>query len=230
MEKKRIYAAMTGDIVKSTSLKGSDFDDLRTELLNAVDDVKRWKKGIMHGKAEFFRGDAWQMLISDPAMALRIGVYLRSRIISFGKADTRFSIGLGTVENLSRGRVSLSTGEAFILSGRGLDDLTQYSRITIECPKSVGPLAEWLAVVGQLCDSLISGWTRRQAEIVARALDPKELKQEEIAESLSSAVSRQAVTKALDSANWVAVRAAIRVFEKTDWSLVLSGKRSDPET
>ena len=37
--------------------------------------------------------------------------------------------------------------------------------MAITIPDSVGPLAEWLPVVGNLCDSLIRRWTQRQAEI-----------------------------------------------------------------
>ena len=220
VDKNEVYAVITGDIVKSTSLDTEDFESLRENLHDWVAVAKKWKRGVVRGKAEFTRGDSWQLLLADASMALRIGTLIRAGLIAKG-ADTRFSIGVGGADSISTKRVSLSTGEAFVLSGRGLDEMNIYSNVTIQCPDSVGPLANWLPVVGQLCDSLMSSWTGRQAEIITFALNPKEPKQDEIADSLNPPISRQAVTKALDGANWNSMRSAIRAFEKTDWNAVL---------
>ena len=221
MKDSQIYAVITGDIVKSTSLSSDELDSVRETLHEWVAVAKRWKRGIIKGRAEFFRGDAWQLLLPDASMALRVGVLLRAGLISQGTADTRFSIGIGGAEKISTKRVSLSTGEAFVLSGHGLDGMNQYSKVTIRVPESVGGLVEWLPVVGQLCDVVMSGWTARQAEIITHAVNPKSPKQEEIAESLAPPISRQAVTKALDGANWNALQNVIRTFEKTNWQSAL---------
>lgn len=219
------YAVLTGDIIKSTALSQNDLEGVRAGVLNAVDEVKGWKRGLVKGKAEFFRGDTWQLLLTNPAIALRVGVFLRASLLAAGKADSRIAVGLGKVEKVSPSRVSLSTGEAFILSGHGLDRMTQYSRMTISVPKSAGAMSEWLPVVGHLCDALIGRWTERQAQIVCIAVNPREPKQEDIAEMLAPPISRQAVTKALDGADWNSVRATIRQFEATDWISLFQGKK-----
>ena len=216
-ENPKFYAVLTGDIVNSTALAPDELESVRGWLSDAIDEVKHWKRGLVRGNAEFFRGDAWQLLLAEPALALRTAVFLRASLLAEPRVDSRVSIGLGRVEKISRGRISLSTGEAFSLSGRALDQMTQYSRMTIEVPQSAGAMAAWFPVIAGLCDSLISQWTARQAEIVCLAITPGEQTQEEIAETLVPAVSRQAVTKALDSANWHSIRAAIRQFETTDW-------------
>lgn len=223
-EEAQCYAVLTGDIVKSTSLQQQDFEFVRSCLLDAVGQARNWKRGLVKGKAEFFRGDAWQLLLAHPATVLRVSVFLRASLLADGKADTRISIGLGEVEAMSASRISLSTGQAFVESGRGLDRMTQYSKMTIEVPKSTGVFSDWLPVVGALCDSLVSQWTQRQAEIICLAICPDEPTQEEIAERLSPPVSRQAVTKALDIANWHSVRSLIRLFEATDWAALLHEK------
>jgi hypothetical protein len=221
LQPQKTWAVITGDIVRSSSLSGNDLEQVRAQLLSAFMDVRGWGKRILRGRPDFFRGDAWQILLSDPGRALRVALYIRSQLISTGIADTRLSIGIGRVDALSRRRVSLSTGEAFTLSGRGLDRMSVDTGIAIECPQSAGPLTAWLAVTGQLCDSLVRGWTRRQASVVAFSLHPQELTQDEIAALLRPAVSRQSVTKTLDSANWDALRAAIGVFEATSWDEVV---------
>jgi hypothetical protein len=221
MNRQECYAVLTGDIINSTALPRTDLDLVRSSVHQAVDSVKNWRRGLVKGKAEFFRGDSWQLLLRKPEVALRVGVFLRSSLLARGKVDSRISIGLGRVENISPGRVSLSTGEAFVLSGHGLDHLTQYSNMTIEVPKSAGALSEWLPVVGHLCDSLIGEWTERQAEIVCVAVRPSELTHEKIAQQLTPPVSKQAVTKALSGANWHVVRESIHRFEKTAWQSIL---------
>lgn len=223
----KYYAVLTGDVIKSSRLPPDQLESVRSSLISAVDTARGWKRGLVRGKPEFFRGDAWQLLLTDPAMAMRVGIFLRASFLAGGLADSRIAIGLGEVEKISSGRVSLSTGQAFTIAGKALDNMTRYSRMTIEVPKSVGPLSDWLPVVGHLCDSLIGQWTRRQAEIVCAAVDPEEPDYEKIGQSLKPAVSKQAVAKGLSGANWYAIREAVRLFEKTSWETVLQTGGND---
>ena len=217
----KLYAVLTGDIVKSSRLSLRQLELVRSVLAGAVGVVRRWQQGLVKDKPDFFRGDAWQLLLTDPAWALRVGVYLRAALLAKGSADTRVSIGLGRVDKVSSSRISLSMGEAFTLSGHGLDNMTQYSRMTIEIPGVAGPLSGWLPVVGHLCDSLMGQWTPRQAEVVCVALDPSGPDHDRIANLLKPAVSKQAVAKALNGASWYAIREAARLFETTSWKAIL---------
>ncbi len=226
MNQNEYFAVLTGDIIKSSLLSKQDLDAVRSSLRSNVDVVKDWSRGLIYGKPEFFRGDAWQLLLKNPDLAMRVGVFLRASLRAEGKADSRISIGLGKAENISHRRISLSTGEAFLVSGYGLDEMTQYSNMTIEVPKATGLLCEWLPVVGHLCDSLINQWTKRQAEIVCIAVHPKELTHEKIAEKLQPIVSKQNVSNVLKAANWYVIREAIHKFEKIAWASVLKSNRA----
>jgi hypothetical protein len=226
MQQARYRAVLTGDIIRSRSLQPRQLESVRSSLTNAVDVVRQdWKRGLVKGRPEFFRGDGWQLLLTDPAMALRVAVFLRASLLAGGVADSRIAIGLGEGERISPKRVALSTGEAFVLSGRALDEMTQYSNMTIEIPQSAGPLSGWLPVVGHLCNSFIEQWTRRQAEIVCVAIDPREPDYEKVAHALKPAISKQAVAKGLGGANWHAIREAVRQFEETPWEAVLGPER-----
>ena len=182
--------------------------------------MRRWQRGLVRGKPEFF-GDGWQLLLTDPMMALRAGVFLRSSLLARGVADSRIAIGLGASKEAPSGRVTLATGQAFVLSGHALDEMTQYSRMTIEIPQSTGTLSYWLPVIGHLCDALIGQWTKRQAEIVCLAINPKGPDYEKVARSLKPAISKQAVAKALSGANWHVIRETIHRFEQTPWKALL---------
>jgi hypothetical protein len=218
MKEHKIYAVLTGDIVNSTKLEQAELEEVRNRLLDAVQDVKGWQSRLVKSKAEFFRGDSWQVLLEDPGQALRVAVFLRATLRAHGGADSRLSIGIGTVKKIVSNRVSLSTGEAFEVSGGALDKMTSLTGMTIAVPSPGGVLGRWLPVVGGLCDALIGQWTERQAETVRIAVLPERPSHEEIADRLNPSVSRQAVTKALNGANWHALREAIRAFENASWS------------
>lgn len=211
-----LYAVVMGDIIKSGRLSPEQLESVRSSLLAAIDQVTGWEPGLVKGQAEFFRGDAWQVLLTRPGHALRVAVFLRATLLAQGIADTRISIGIGSVEHVSSGRVSLSSGKAFALSGHGLDGMIRNVSMTIELSDEAGASGEWLQVIGHLCGAVIGGWTKRQAEIALLAVEPGEPTHEEIANMLHPPVSKQAVTKSLHGAHWYVVREAVR---KTECSL-----------
>lgn len=215
-----IFAVFTGDLVKSRRLSDERLDQARARLHAAADEVKRWKRGLVRGTPEFFRGDAWQMLLTEPKWALRAAVFLRASLLIGNLADTRVVIGMGTVDRVNPKRISLSMGQAFTRSGQELDKLTRYFRMSIAVPEEAGAIADWLTVVGHLCDMLIGHWTSRQAEIIRIALALDDPTQAQVAERLDPPVSKQAVTKALAGADWHGLRSALKQFEKTDWGKI----------
>lgn len=213
----RIYAVLTGDLVKSTKLSAEELDRVRVTATQAAGVVRGWREGLVEQDLEFFRGDSWQLLLTDPAMALRTAIYLRAVLRSAVDVDTRIAIGLGEVEAIDASRISLSTGEAFTLSGRALDQLPASKRMTISLPARVTQLGPWMPVVAELCDGLIAEWQRRQAEIVSLALSPAAPSQEEIAKNLKHPLTRQAVAKSLHGARLHVLNSAIMRFEGTEW-------------
>jgi hypothetical protein len=218
----RIYAVLTGDLVKSTKLSAEELERVRATTKTAATNVRGWRPGLMEHDLEFFRGDSWQLLLMDPAMALRAAIYLRSVLRSAVDVDTRIAIGLGSVEAIDSSRISLSTGEAFTLSGRALDQLPASKRMTISLPARASQLGPWMPVVAELCDGLIAEWQRRQAEIVSLALSPDAPSQEDIAKQLKHPLTQQAVAKSLQGARLPVVMRAISQFEATPWVEICS--------
>lgn len=213
----RVYAVLTGDLIKSTDLSPSELAAAREHLLKETRTIKSWDQGLVKSRSEFFRGDSWQLLLSDASKSLRAAFFLRASLLAHCKVATRISIGIGDVELIAPRRVSLSTGQAFTRSGIGLDHLTQ-SSMTIEFATENTLIADLFALVCRLCDSLSRDWTQRQAEIVSLALAPAEPTHEKIALQLSPPITKQAVTKTLNAAHWRDLHAAIRMFENTDWN------------
>lgn len=211
-------AVLTGDIIDSKALSAKRLERVRDTLVDAVGEIKRWQRGLVIGNADFFRGDAWQLALSNPALALRASVYLRAELRAYSDADSRISIGIGPANKISQRRISLSTGIAFELSGRRLDHMTSYSDLTIAATAKSGTFADWLPVVANLCDALIRQWTPRQSEIVSFACFPPDQRHEDIAARLSPPAARQTVSRALDGAQWRAISNTIDQFENTNWA------------
>lgn len=212
-----IFAVLAGDLVGSSGLSSEQLDHVRASLRLAADEVRGWKRGLVRGSPDFFRGDAWQMLLAEPKWALRAAVFLRASLIGGELADTRVVIGIGTVDSVNTTKISLSTGQAFTLAGEGLDGLTQHFRMSIELPKEASELAAWVSVVGRLCGMAMGHWTSRQAQIIRIALAPGGPTQAEIAERLDPPISKQAVAKSMAGADWHGLRLALKQFEATSW-------------
>ncbi len=211
----KTYAVLTGDLVKSRRLQSGDLERARRAVLEALEQLPQ--AGV-EGKAEFFRGDSWQALLSRPEQSLRAAIYVRAALrgldLPEARADSRVAIGIGPVGRIEPSRISLSTGEAFQRSGKALDELGATSRLAIAFPEGSVPVGPWVEVALGLVDRLVRGWKPRQAQAILVLLAKPGASHAEVAEQLDPPVTRQAVTKALAGAGWDAVEAAIALFEQ----------------
>lgn len=208
-------AVLTGDIVASQQLKATELARVRAVIQDASEHISLWSVDLLPYPTEFSRGDAWQLLLRDPAMALRASLWIRSALLSCCDVDTRIAIGLGEASTLAE-TLSQSSGSAFVRSGQMLDTMSR-ERLAIVLPPS-SEIASWVALTARLCDTLVGSWTQRQAELVHAVLPPQSPTQTVIAAKLSPPVSKQAVGKGLRAAHWGALSQALDVFEGTHWS------------
>jgi hypothetical protein len=215
-------AVLTGDIIRSTALSSERLQQARHIVLDAARGFEGRRPSGLGSGAEFFRGDAWQLVLSRPGGALRLALLIRARLRAEIGADTRIAIGIGGVEVIDPERTSLSLGEAFELSGRALDKMTGYFEMTAALPEAAGVPAQWLPAMAHLCSGLVGSWTRRQAEIVACALLLESPTHAQIAKALSPPVQKQSVTSILRGAHWRPLLEAIRAFEATDWAALVT--------
>ena len=215
-DKSRLYAVLTGDVVASKKV----FDEKRESvaaILQRVfpESISKYAHNV-HGEIDVFRGDSWQVLLSNPVHSLRVALLFRAGLISEG-IDTRVSIGIGTVDHVPEGRISSGVGEAFTRSGGGLDRLGRRTKmahpnrmhVSLSVDETIG---EMLGAIVRLIDSIATGWSTKQALAVRGAL--LGLSQEEIAASWPNVgITHQSVGKFLARASLPAVSAGIEVFE-----------------
>ncbi len=184
-----IYAVLTGDFVKSRGIASGQYDT----VLYQLEQLLVAQADTLGASYNFYRGDAFQILLPQPAEAVTLALYIRLTLISLGR-DCKISIGLGEVTNL-RQDVKSASGPAFTLSGNGLDNLPGGQRLAIFSQQQ--PLQQILAVPLQMADSMLSKLTARQAEALLLYFLTPGSSHENIAGELGT--SRENVTKLLNN-------------------------------
>lgn len=167
MGKNKIYAVITGDIVKSGKF-GSDREKALKILKEALNSLNKFKSKSIGGISDIFRGDSFQIVISEPNLALEIAIYLKARLLSNtikGKSiDARIAIGIGKIESLNKKNIQESDGEAFRLSGNALDNISKYRRFSIK--SSIDELNKQCEFISSSIDSITRRWSPEQAEAI----------------------------------------------------------------
>jgi hypothetical protein len=109
-------AVITGDIVNSTKQKNTRWQvQLKRVLREYGKENIDW---------EIKRGDSFQLRV-QPKTALSASLHIKAAIKQLSKnIDVRMSIGVGKEPYANKKKkISLCTGEPYILSGRGFDNL-----------------------------------------------------------------------------------------------------------
>ena len=213
----KIYAVLTGDLVKSSRLTNVESSGAMARLKRVAAAFAEQHPHSVVGRMDTFRHDSWQLLLENPVFAFRIAVFLRAALKlqsdASTKYDTRISIGIGKVELISKRRISDSRGPAFTCSGKGLD------AIESKCLALVAgddPSALWRMLergVVPLIDCVVSDWSPTESRAVFGAL--KGWTQEETAQNWPQRVksdkkpTRQAVGDSLLRAHWSTVDAVL---------------------
>jgi len=225
----RCYAVLTGDIVGSSRLPPAKRASLLRELTRASRAFQQALPEVLLSEIEVFRGDSWQVVLSQPSRSLRTGLFFRAFLkpaLGGRGTDARVAIGLGTLGLLPEGRPSLGDGEAFRLSGSALDRMPRSRRMSLAWAGEVDGLSlDAVNVVLELIDVVAKGWTERQANAVCGKL--LGWNQSKVARSwFRGKVSQQAIAQHLDRAGWNAIEAALELFERR--VAVFDGSRGQP--
>ncbi len=174
-----IGSVLTGDILHSMK-----YDlDMRSTIRDELDTIYRKLiqfgpyKAALPAPLQLFRGDGWQIPVIEPRQSLKIGITIRAMLRArFPKerVDTRISIGIGSIL-VHNDKFLVNDGEAFIISGRGLDAIPKRggSNLMLTVSPHLESLKEFPMAINPMLtalDNLIEGWTEKQANAVINAL------------------------------------------------------------
>lgn len=119
-----LAAVLTGDIVGSQSLSDQNYQRCISVLEQTIE-ICQERFGAV---GEVYRGDSFQLYTEKPEdsllMALVFRLALLSSVDTTEQLDARISIGVASTERLSS-KVVNSKGEAFVLSGRAIEQMAQ---------------------------------------------------------------------------------------------------------
>ena len=198
-------AVLTGDIIGSTRLAPEALEGAMRALGDAAHEIAGWA-----GTATRFtraRGDGWQMVLTEPRLSLRAALFLRASLRRTGKGmATRVSVAHGAGTIPETGDLNGANGAAFVLSGRGLDQMARGHELAL-----AGDMPGAAAAVGILADVQSRRWSVAQARVLALLFAPDAASQTEVAQGLG--MSRQAVAKLGAFRGQGAMLAAIEAWE-----------------
>lgn len=191
------YQVITADIVDSEQLSPEVFSKIR-EIIAHIEQLSA-------GKYEYFiRGDSIQIVLQTNALR---EVILLKTVLQFSLGvKIRASIGIGRINGLSE-RLSDSNGEAFTLSGRGLDLMKKESKYLTINVLDDDVKAEW-QIHAAVLDYFEASQTANQAIVIYWLLQNKT--QVEIAEI--AGISQPSVNKRIHSSGWKIIQQILQRY------------------
>lgn len=187
-------AVITGDIVDSQQLPSTQFQDV-IEALNTY--LTRLQTDYSFAY-DIFRGDSYQLVIpgagnaADIATRLLLFLKCRERPVS-----VRQCIGLGKPAQNRPASVKTAMGEAFTLSGRGLDGMKRPGLMVSTADAS---LNRQLDLVTKYFSNHLEKLTRVQAEVLLGYMEGHKPSHEQLADLLGK--TRSNVTRILNASQY----------------------------
>lgn len=197
-----IQAVLTGDIVNSTRLSSSKTGRL-TRQITAL---------FSKHKMEFYRGDSFQAYVKSPAEALRLALLCRTSAINISKdgkiiSDVRISIGIGNITGPVR-TLKTAQGEAFVLSGRKLDELLKTEqRLAISCSDALANAG--LQVIADYINSIFELMTAKQSEVIFELLHGQQ--QQAVAKKLKK--TKSSIHQRVTAGRWPEIEKLLQQYE-----------------
>lgn len=220
-------AALSADIVSSTSLSSEDLSNLRKELMNTI---SFFEKSLDPSGVNFWgrivKGDSIECYLRRVNWSLRIALALKLKTKFWvaplacseetKKQGLRFAIGAGTFKTVDRGN-DIMDGSPIYLSGREMQKGKKPSRrmmfLTEEdsfgAMRIINNLVIWL-------DDKVNGMTAKQCEAVYYML--LGLKRSELLEKLD--VKQSALSQRLTSVDWNKIENTIIDFEHLNFDML----------
>ncbi len=217
IEKNKYYAVLTGDIIKSSSLHYSTRRKLYNTIKSISDLLRIKYKQIIPYDIDIFRGDSWQLLITDPVFSLRIALLIRvllKILMENIMIDSRIAIGIGTIDFISEQNLSSSDGDAFRSSGLSLENNPKQFNLTFSISQPRYRIySDLFDIIIKLTDFHVNKSTLQQTRALYGALS-KLTQMQTVKNVFQNSITQQAVADHLNKAGWLYIKYALNFFEK----------------
>jgi hypothetical protein len=177
---------ITGDIISSREINSPD-----TWMAPLKELFEQF--GPYPAVWDIYRGDAFQLEITDPVEALWVALRIKALVKSKAGVGARMAIGIGNKE-YTASRITESNGDAFILSGERYEKLKK-EKISLALETPWNEINRQLNVGIRLALIAVDSWSRMSAEFVTIRMNSLLLTQVQLAKRLgisqSSVSARQ---------------------------------------
>jgi hypothetical protein len=220
----KYYAVISGDFIGFSHLPLKNRQAMYFILKSGSKELAGAFPGIMPWDVDMFRGDGWQMVLTDPVCSLRAALYFKAYIRSKTaqkKIDTRMAIAVGRIDYIPENKVSAGDGAAFRMSGRLLDRISRTKSAAMRFIMDNKKISSLLDRSVQQAGDLAANWTLKQANAIMPAL--KQRPNAQLISTRPELMSTRAMLHCLRLARWSQINGLVSVFEDT---LAASGLRS----
>ncbi len=216
-----MYAAISADIISSTSLSVQETIKLKKRIYRLFDLLEKTFFGF---RGRQIKGDYIECLIPNASQALRIALIIKSSLKFFSverdkekdkflKYGLRMAISIGDMSHIDDVN-DIWDGEAIYKSGRTLEKMNSLKKGTLNIVTNQEALSPALHTVGILIDSIMNDITRRQSEVLYYKL--LGYKEEGIAKKLR--IKQSSVNEHSTSGKWNFIKEALNYFENINFS------------
>jgi uncharacterized protein YbjQ (UPF0145 family) len=203
-------AVITGDVIKSSNIKG-DVSKFLHEIFTSLNYELKYLGAA--SEVDIIRGDSYQLLIRNPGKAIEACLHVILSTIVNGKEFfanpvlVRQSIGIGTFDYLGESP-SDGNGEAFRYSGKRLDKMDAHNLISIKTSWNDSNLL--FDVLSEYVSEHLQTLSWQQAQAIQLTL--KNYTQKQIGEMLN--ISQIAVHKRLKAGGINTIQTLLNRFNE----------------
>ena len=165
---------LTGDIINSRKVASNIWLPLLKSACNSLGtSPKTW---------EIFRGDSFQVEITQPENALFFAIKLKAILKQIKNLDVRIGIGIGKKNN-DYNNITEGNGEAFVFSGKAFDSIVKKQNLAIITDDE--QFNEIMNSTIALALLTMDNWTTNSAEFAVKYLSNKNTTQKMLAKELN---------------------------------------------
>ena len=212
-----MYAAISADVVSSTSLSRESMIELNEKLKKCLYILERRYQGFW---GRIVKGDSIECIMSRPEDAFEVALILKTWVKSFEPSniqeDKRFNryglriaIGIGEMKTLDRG-LDMMDGDAIYRSGRAMDKLVGRAKYSFVISMADSEHEQALQVILTLVNQLLNNATARKCETLCERILSSDTSK--TAEKMGISVS--GVNQTLKDIGWSAIEQAILYYRK----------------
>ena len=212
-----MYAAISADVVSSTSLSRESMIELNEKLKKCLCILERRYQGFW---GRIVRGDSIECIMSRPEDAFEVALILKTWVKSFETSniqdDKRFNryglriaIGIGEMKTIDRS-LDMMDGDAIYRSGRAMDKLVGRAKYSFVISMADSEHEQALQVILTLVNQLLNNATARKCETLCERILSSDTSK--TAEKMGISVS--GVNQTLKDLGWSAIEQAIIYYQK----------------